>query len=254
MPKSKGPEDVVVDRQGNLYCGNRYGDVVRFFGPDHKKWEIFAHIGGGPLGLAFDRDDNLIVCVSGMGLYKVSPQKEVTKLTDETNRSWLSIIDNSRMRFADDLDIVPDGRIFFSEATIRFDITEWAVDALEARGNGRIICYDPRDKSTRTVIPNLQFPNGICMHLRRRVDPVCRDLGLPRPALLVRRAEGRQARDRSRKPAGLSRQHQPRLGRQLLGGAGRHARAGLRSRLAHARLPPPHGATASRMTNGSTRT
>ena len=124
--------------------------------------EIFAHIGGGTLGLAFDRDDNLVVCVSGMGLYKISPQKEVTKLTDETNRSWLSIIDDSRMRFADDLDIVPDGRIFFSEATIRFDITEWAVDALEARGNGRIICYDPRDKSTRTVIPNLQFPNGIC--------------------------------------------------------------------------------------------
>ena len=67
------------------------------------------------------------------------------------------------MRFADDLDIAPDGRIFFSEATMRFDITEWAVDALEARGNGRILCYDPRDKSTRTVISNLQFPNGICV-------------------------------------------------------------------------------------------
>jgi ribose transport system permease protein len=158
----EGPEDVIVDRAGNLYCGNRYGDVVRFFGPDHKKWEIFAHIGGGPLGLAFDRDDNLVVCVSGMGLYKVTPQREVVRLTDETNRSWFSIIDDSRMRFADDLDIVADGRIFFSEATIRFDITEWAVDALEARGNGRILCYDPRDRSTRTVIPNLQFPNGIC--------------------------------------------------------------------------------------------
>ena len=37
------------------------------------------------------------------------------------------------------------------------------VDALEGRGNGRIICYDPRDGSSRTVLPNLQFPNGICM-------------------------------------------------------------------------------------------
>jgi ribose transport system permease protein len=163
LAEIEGPEDVIVDRQGNLYCGNRYGDVVRFFGPDHKTWEIFAHIGGGPLGLAFDRDDNLVVCVSGMGLYMVTPQREVVKLTDETNRSWFSIIDDSRMRFADDLDIAPDGRIFFSEATIRFDITEWAVDALEARGNGRILCYNPNDKSTRTVIPDLQFPNGICV-------------------------------------------------------------------------------------------
>jgi ribose transport system permease protein len=165
LAEVEGPEDVIVDRKGNLYCGNRFGDVVRFLGPDHKKWEIFAHIGGGPLGLAFDRDDNLVVCVSGMGLYMITPEREVRRLTDETNRSWLSIIDDSRMRFADDLDIAPDGRIFFSEATIRFDITEWAVDALEARGNGRILCYDPRDKSTRTLIPDLQFPNGICVTL-----------------------------------------------------------------------------------------
>ena len=85
------------------------------------------------------------------------------KLTDETNRTWLSIIDDSRMRLADDLDIAPDGRIFFSEATIRFDMYEWMVDGLEARGNGRIICYDPRDKSTRTVIPGIKFANGICL-------------------------------------------------------------------------------------------
>ncbi len=159
----EGPEDVIIDRAGNLYCGNRFGDVVRFFGPDHKRWEIFAHIGGGPLGLSFDANDNLVVCVSGMGLYMISPDKQVTKLTDETNRSWLSVIDDSRMRLADDLDIAPDGRVFFSEATIRFELNEWMVDALEARGNGRIICYDPRSKSTRTIIPNLHFPNGVCI-------------------------------------------------------------------------------------------
>jgi ribose transport system permease protein len=87
----------------------------------------------------------------------------VVKLTDETNRSWLSIIDDSRLRLPDDLDIAPDGRIFFSEATIRFDMYEWMVDALEARGNGRIICYDPRDKSTRTIIPGVRFANGVCV-------------------------------------------------------------------------------------------
>src|ERR1700758_1955952 len=40
---------------------------------------------------------------------------------------------------------------------------EWPVDCLESRGNGRIICYDPNTRSTRTVLRGLLFPNGICM-------------------------------------------------------------------------------------------
>ena len=158
-----GPEDVILDRDDNLYTGNRDGDIVRFLAPDYRRQEVFVHIGGTPLGLAFDRHNNLLVCVAGMGLYMVSPSRELTKLSDETNRSLFSIIDDSRLRLADDLDIAPDGRVFFSEATIRYEIADWMIDALEGRGNGRIICYDPRDSSSRTVINKLQFPNGICM-------------------------------------------------------------------------------------------
>ena len=159
----EGPEDVIFDRNDNLYCPNRHGDIVRFLAPDYSTWEVFAHIGGHPLGLAFDADDNLNVCIGGMGLYQVSPDRQVRKLTDETNRTLFSIIDDSRLKLADDLDIAPDGRIFFSEATIRYDMHDWAYDALESRGNGRLICYDPRDGSTRTVLRDLQFPNGVCM-------------------------------------------------------------------------------------------
>jgi hypothetical protein len=61
------------------------------------------------------------------------------KLTAETNRSPFSIIDDCHMRLADDLDIGPDGKVYFSEATIRYGFEEWVVDALEGRGNGRII-------------------------------------------------------------------------------------------------------------------
>lgn len=98
-----------------------------------------------------------------MGVYRISPDRAITRLTDQTNRSWLSVIDDSRMRLADDLDVAPDGRIFFSEATIRFDMSDWMVDALEARGNGRIICFDPGTGRTRTILPGLKFPNGIAM-------------------------------------------------------------------------------------------
>jgi len=157
-------EDPILDINDDLFFGSRKGDIIRYFGPDHKRWEVYVHVGGMPLGMAFDREGDLVCCVAGMGLYKiVKGTREVVKLTDETNRTWFSIVDDSRMRLADDLDIAPDGRIFFSEATIRFDSHEWMVDGLEARGNGRIICYDPRDKSTRTVVPKIKFPNGICV-------------------------------------------------------------------------------------------
>ena len=158
-----GPEDIILDNDDNLYCGSRHGDIIRFFPPDFTRYETYVHIGGHTLGLAFDKDGSLVVCASGMGVFRVTPDREVHKVSDETNRSFWSIVDDSRMRLADDLDIAPDGRIFFSEATIRFDQHEWMVDALEARGNGRIICYDPRDKSTKTIIPKIRFPNGVCL-------------------------------------------------------------------------------------------
>jgi len=158
----ESPEDVILDDDDNLYCGTRHGDIVRFFPPDYKRSEVFAHIGGAPLGMSWDKDRNLNVCVGGMGLYKITLARDVIKVTDETNRSTFSVVDDSRLRLADDLDIAPDGRVFFSEATIRYEMHDWPVDALESRGNGRIICYDPNNGRTTTVVRNLIFPNGIC--------------------------------------------------------------------------------------------
>ncbi len=158
-----GPEDVILDNDDNLYCSVRQGEIIRFLAPDHVRREVYAHVGGRPLGMAFDRDGNLVVCIAGMGLYRVDKQRNVHKMTAETNRSTFSIIDDSRMRLADDLDIAPDGKVYFSEATIRYGFEEWVVDALEGRGNGRIIRYDPAAGTTRTIVRNLLFANGICM-------------------------------------------------------------------------------------------
>lgn len=163
LGRIEGPEDVILDRHDHLYAGSRHGDIIRFFPPDYERMEIYAHIGGAPLGMAFDRKDNLYVCIGGMGLYRVTPERKVEKVTDETNRSYSSINDDSRLRLADDLDITDDGRIFFSEATVRYEMHEWVIDGLEARGNGRIICFDTNTGKTHTVIRGLKFPNGVCI-------------------------------------------------------------------------------------------
>src|SRR5690606_27060982 len=121
----EGPEDVILDRQGRLYGGTREGWIIRFSGEKFEEREVFARIGGRPLGMAFDRDDNLIVCVGGMGLYAVAPDGAVRMLTVQTNRTPFKLNDDSRLRLADDLDIAPDGKIYFSEATIRYEMHSW---------------------------------------------------------------------------------------------------------------------------------
>ncbi len=159
----QGPEDIILDRHDRLYCGTREGWILRFSGPGFEHREVFARIGGRPLGLAFDRDENLIVCVGGMGLYGVSPDGVVFKCTDQTNRSLLKLNDDSRLRLTDDCDVAPDGRIWFSEATIRYEMHSWHLDGLEGRANGRLVVYDPSTQTTRTVIKNAVFPNGVCV-------------------------------------------------------------------------------------------
>jgi ribose transport system permease protein len=163
LDRIEGPEDIILDRHDNLYTVNRNGSIIRFFAPDYERREEFARIGGRPLGLAIDREENLIVCVAGMGVYGVKPDRTVFKVSDETNRTWYRLKDDSRLWLADDLDIAADGKIYFSDATTRYDLSDWALDGFEGRGNGRLICHDPATGKTQTILSNLAFPNGVCI-------------------------------------------------------------------------------------------
>ncbi|MEJ8573538.1 ABC transporter permease [Microbaculum marinum] len=165
-----GPEDVILDRDDNLYCGTRDGRIMRLLAPDYTRIETFAKTGGRPLGMAFDAEDRLVVCIAGMGLYRIPGPNRVERLASQTRRSWTSLEDDRAIRMADDLDIAPDGRIFFSDATKRYEMETWAVDLLEGRPNGRLLCHDPRTGATTTVCDHLHFPNGVCVsHDGRRL-------------------------------------------------------------------------------------
>jgi ribose transport system permease protein len=159
----EGPEDVILDEDDHLYCGTRHGEIVRFRAPDYRRSEVFAHIGGFPLGLAFDRDGALKACVGAMGLYSIARDGAVTKLSAETNRSRRSIVDDARLRDPNDCDIAPDGRIFFTDSTTRYDAHDWALDSIESRPTGRLLCYDPRSGRTRTILDRYRYANGVCI-------------------------------------------------------------------------------------------
>jgi ribose transport system permease protein len=158
-----GPEDVLLDGAGNIYCGSRDGYLFRIAAPDHAKAEVLAKIGGRPLGLALDREGRIVTCVAGMGLVRATMDGTVELLTDQTERSLFSVQDDTTIRMADDLDIAPDGTIYFTDATKRYDIENWGLDLLEGRPNGRLLSYDPATRRTRTVCDNLRFPNGVCL-------------------------------------------------------------------------------------------
>ena len=159
----EGPEDVILDRDDHLYCGTRHGEIVRFFAPDYKRWEVFAHTGGFPLGLAFDREGTLLSCVGAMGLYAISRSGEVKQLSAETSRSYTSIVDDARLRDPNDLDVGPDGRIYFTDSTTRYDAHDWAIDSIEGRPTGRLLVFDPRTGETKTLLDNYRYANGVCI-------------------------------------------------------------------------------------------
>lgn len=163
LNRVEGPEDVIIDRQDRVYGGTRDGNIIRFSGETFEHREVFAHIGGRPLGMQFDRRENLIVAVAGMGVYGVKPDGTVFKVTDETNRTWYRLSDDSRLRMADDIDIAPDGKIYFSDCTTRYEMTTNSLDIIEGRPNGRLVVYDPSTKKTRTALNHFHFPNGICV-------------------------------------------------------------------------------------------
>ncbi|PIO96729.1 ABC transporter permease [Pleomorphomonas carboxyditropha] len=159
----EGPEDVILDEDGNLYAGTRHGEIVRWFAPDYRRSEVFAHIGGFPLGLAMDHDGAIKTCVGAMGLYSIAKDGEVTRLSTETNRSWASVVDDARLRDPNDCDIGPDGRIWFTDSTTRYDAHDWVLDSIESRPTGRLLVYDPKTGKTKTVRDGLRYANGVCL-------------------------------------------------------------------------------------------
>jgi ribose transport system permease protein len=161
--KIDGPEDVLLDLDDNLYCGTRDGYIMRFAASDRSDVSVLAKIGGRPLGLALDAEGRIVTCVAGRGLVRVTLKGDVELLTDQTNRSFFSIQDDTTIRMADDLDIARDGTIYFTDATKRYDIGDWGLDLLEGRPNGRLLSFEPKSGTTKTICDNLIFPNGVCL-------------------------------------------------------------------------------------------
>ena len=155
--KGTGPEDTSVGPAGWLYSGYADGRIVRINpveGSEAEATEI-ANTGGRPLGLQFDASGNLIIADALKGLLSLSPGGDLSLLTNSVN--------DAEMIFVDDLDIASDGKIWFSDASTRFDLHDNLLDAVESRKTGRLLTFDPSTGVTKVELNELGFANGVAL-------------------------------------------------------------------------------------------
>lgn len=149
----EGPEDVAFDSAGRLYTGSEDGTVRRTTEPvdggTNLELESFAYTGGRPLAMEW-HDDELLVCVIGVGLVSV----------DETGNSRVlaARAGHQPIAFADDLHIADDGTVYFTDATI-YD--QFQDELVELGDTGRLLAYHPESGETTVELSELGFANGL---------------------------------------------------------------------------------------------
>ncbi|BFZ12080.1 hypothetical protein BsWGS_15119 [Bradybaena similaris] len=162
----QGPESIVVDGD-HIYTGTADGwvyhihrgvvqKIVRFgkepCGGFHN--EITC---GRPLGLRMDKSGFLIVIDAYYGLFKVNV------VTGDYEPLYLSStpINGKQAQFLNDLDIGPDGKIYFTDSSTRWPRSQFGMVFLEGIPNGRLLMYDPATKTSTQLLDGLLFANGV---------------------------------------------------------------------------------------------
>jgi sugar lactone lactonase YvrE len=158
-----GPEDIVFDSAGNLYCGvhrkeNDFSDGRILKIDSNGKVEVYLNTGSWVAGLHFDSNGNLIALSHKQGLISISPQKIVTVLASKDENGNPFLIPNG-------LDIASDGKIYFSNTSEKsaYTIKYGRKIILEMRLLGGLYCYDPQTKKITTLINGTYFGNGVVL-------------------------------------------------------------------------------------------
>lgn len=156
-----GPEDIALDAQGRIYAATHEGRIVRL-NPDGSDAQNWVDTRGRPLGIDFDGQGNLIVADAMRGLLSVAPDGIITELA--------TTADGVPIRYADDVDVAADGKIYFSDASTKFAAKEYGgtyeaslLDLMEHGGHGRLLVYDPASGKTKTLLDGLNFANGVAV-------------------------------------------------------------------------------------------
>lgn len=156
-----GTEDLVATPDGRLYLSS-YQGFLQSLTPDPETgelvWSRDVFVSDEFLfGMQWMRDGR--IAMAGVhALYAVDPvagEAEVLS-TGSITRPF---------GFVNDLDVAPDGTIYFSDTTIRWDVPGdfnfQAREMLEYRPHGFVYAWDPATRATRVFAERLYYPNGV---------------------------------------------------------------------------------------------
>jgi sugar lactone lactonase YvrE len=150
----RGPEDVLVDDDGRVYCGLADGRIVRVAG-HRRPSQVVARVPGRPLGLEFLGPRELLVCASDAGLLAVSlVDGRVRTLVDEVDGAPLGAVNNAA--------VGADGSVYFSDSSRRFPVPRWRADLVQHTVSGRLFLRTP-DGEVTEVLGGLDFANGVAL-------------------------------------------------------------------------------------------
>ena len=153
----EGPEDATLGLDKHIYATTLDGAVLRI---RNSHIEVFADVGGRPLGIEVDTDGSLVVANAWTGLQRIGMDGSVTALYGGDDADV----------FANNLAIGPDGVIYFTEASRKFSARKFRdtmeatlYDVMEHGGHGRVVAFDPATGEARTLIDGLAYANGIAI-------------------------------------------------------------------------------------------
>ncbi|MGW1712543.1 SMP-30/gluconolactonase/LRE family protein [Streptomyces sp. NPDC002156] len=148
-----GPEDVIFDGQGGLLTGLGDGSIVRI-DPATGARAVVGSTGGRPLGLQPAADGGILICDHHRGLLRMSAGGSVEVLVDT--------VAGRPLTFASNVVEGPDGTIWFTVSTRRWDLEHYLGDIVEHSCTGLLVRRDP-DGTVTVLRDGLKFANGLVL-------------------------------------------------------------------------------------------
>lgn len=157
-------EDLAFAPDGSIYTGTLFGTVQHLTRGPSGDWqveEVMRVSDRALLGIQWiDTETLAIASIDGLYSANVRTGESRTLSTGSPTRPF---------GFVNDVEVSPDGRIFFSDSSVGWSILDYGVtpfrtyELMENRPHGFIYVIDSQGGQTRVELERLHYPNGLSM-------------------------------------------------------------------------------------------